>query len=346
MKTGGLKSIGGEFEYQNNEIKKQSRLGKKIFNLKKNFTINGISAFFQICEILKKEGINEIYIPAFICDCLITPILKSKIKIKFYSLNKNYKFKIIQKKNIAYLVIHYFGIENNIIKILKKKKIEFVEDVSHIYLNKNFNFNRQNKYFFSLRKHGYIGAGGYTNINYNLKRISKNNKLLEENISLRKKKKLFIDNDTFRENDIYFLKKFKKINKKFLSTISEKKLQKKYYKNILNYNFEYYRAKRLENWNYLNKNLDGKFKTFHQSVSVNCVPLGYTILTNNRNKFKNYLTKKRIFTGIHWPLIKKLNKKKFKFEKNLSKTILTIPTDHRYDIDDMKYIVNTIKKFK
>ena len=56
------------------------------------------------------------------------------------------------------------------------------------------------------------------------------------------------------------------------------------------------------------------------------------------NLLRNNLLKERIFTSIHWELDKEFNKKNFLFETTLSKEILTIPIDHRYNFYDMKVI--------
>ena len=70
----------------------------------------------------KEKKINMIYIPAFICDCLIPPINKMNMKYSFYSIDKNFNGLFDAKKNCAVLILNYFGLKNDLIDKLKNNE--------------------------------------------------------------------------------------------------------------------------------------------------------------------------------------------------------------------------------
>ena len=230
--------------------------------------------------------------------------------------------------------------------LLKKNKNNFhiIEDCSHLYLNDNFKFEKKkNLFFFSLRKHGSIGAGGWSNIDYNLNKKITYKKDLLKNLSIRKQKQILIEKKSYQKNEIYFLNEFKKIKIFYEKKISYNKIENNFLKMNFSYKWTDIIKKRIRNWEILDKYIKKKFNKVVKNVNINQVPLGYIILTKKRDKLLKYLKSKRIFCSIHWPWSKEVNLKKFKYEKKLADEILTIPIDQRYGYRDMEYIGNILK---
>ena len=51
-----------------------------------------------------------------------------------------------------------------------------------------------------------------------------------------------------------------------------------------------------------------------------------------------------VFAPIHWKWSPKINKKRYPNLYKLSKSILTLPIDQRYDSTDMEVLANKLKK--
>ena len=343
-------NIGGEFHLNNNFLNKGLKRNK-FYKLKNNYTINGISAFSQILLKLIEKKIHIIYVPDLICESLLLPIKKFNLEYKFYRIDNNLNSDIIPKKDTAILIINYFGTINKNLEILnvemQKKNFHVIEDVSHCFLNKNFLFKRKNDFFLSLRKHGIIGPGGWSSVNYNLKNnLSKSEKIyLEKNYKLRLKKNFFILNKRYIDHENIFMSNFKKINNSINKTVSNSSVNLIYKKNLYKFNLNLLVKKRLNNWRYLNHLIGDKFETIYNKVDKNKIPIGYIIFLKNRDKLRNFLIKKRIFCGIHWLSKTIPSKNKSLFSKKMMTDSLTIPIDHRYNHYDMEYIAENLYKF-
>jgi len=86
--------IGGDFEYNNYKNKKGDSLkdyiSKKFLNYQLFFS--GRAATYSLIKnLIDKEGIDNIYIPSYICESIYLPIYRaiksSKIKLLFYKQN-------------------------------------------------------------------------------------------------------------------------------------------------------------------------------------------------------------------------------------------------------------------
>ena len=339
-------NIGGEFEFDNTFYNHNKF--NKLKNIEKNFTINGISSFFQILLYLKNKHIKKIYIPNLLCESLLNPIIKANFDFEFYNVDDEYNSSCLPDENTSILIIHYYGkYNNNIAKIKKysKKKIFIIEDASHVYLNSKFSLFSKNLIFLSLRKHGYFGPGGWSSLNYNLGKKSKTEfGYLRRNRQLRKEKNSLLKKNDYIENELYFLNKFRMLNKFFNNKISYLKYDE-YFDFLTKVNFDLVVTKRINNWNLLDQILDNKFRKLNKSVSKNNVPLGFIIFTKKRNLLEKYLKKKRIFTSLHWKTNKIISNNRKMIINEKMKNSLTIPIDQRYNFKDIEYIANTLKNF-
>ena len=67
------------------------------------------------------------------------------------------------------------------------------------------------------------------------------------------------------------------------------------------------------------------------------------IIVENRDKLRKYLIDKKIYCPVHWPLS---NYHKIKVnDQEIYQNELSLICDQRYNLDDMKYIVDVIKEF-
>ena len=176
--------IGGEFE---SSVSKKN-INKYIFLSRGTWTAHGSAALKLILEKLLKKKIYHVYLPVFICPSILKTVKNFKLKNIYYDIDKNFQpYKLKLKENSAVILVNYFG-QNIIDKFhQKKKKIYFINDLTHDLYFKINNFNN-NYFFFSLRKFGIFNFGGWTNLKTRKKK-KKLNKLVLLSKYLRLKKK-------------------------------------------------------------------------------------------------------------------------------------------------------------
>ena len=78
------------------------------------------------------------------------------------------------------------------------------------------------------------------------------------------------------------------------------------------------------------------------------VPLGFPvrILDGSRDRLRQFLATKSIFSSIHWQLHHLSNAdSRFSEELDLSNNVLTLPLDQRLDTTHMEYLISSIKNF-
>jgi len=294
----------------------------KALNLKSNDEIITVSnSFIATCGALAYSGQKPVLVDIGEDLNIDTKLIEKKIT----------------KKTKAIMPVHLSGIPSNLEKIksiIKRKKILLIEDAAHAFGSKY-----KNKYLgtigdigiFSLhpRKNFHVlGDGGL--IVTNNKKIYKKIKLLR-NHGLKNRDTSLIWGTNSRLDNIQagfgniMLKNIKKWNKKHLDIA------------------EFY-----------NKNLKGyvKLPVYNKKISIPTFHQ-YIIRTNKRNALRKYLTKKGIVTAIHYPTpihMQKsfgLNYKKIKLAmtEKYSKEILSLPIHPYLKTYELKYIVDSIKKF-
>lgn len=104
------------------------------------------------------------------------------------------------------------------------------------------------------------------------------------------------------------------------------------------------RNKRINNFRHLHQ----RYKAINEiKIDENFMiaPLCYPLLLNDGKALKKYLINHKIFVPTYWPEVfgqDELNE----FERYLINDLVCLPVDHRYFIDDMDMIINTIENFE
>jgi dTDP-4-amino-4,6-dideoxygalactose transaminase len=343
------KEIGSYFNIPFNLIFK-----KKINCFPKTILLSsGRDCLSYIIESNKWGCNNRILMPSYLCESILEPFKKKKIKIIFYKIkksmeidHKDLKLKISKGKFDAILTIDYFGlIKQELQKFPEKEKIIHLNDQVQSFLS---NTKKEGDYIFnSYRKFLCLPDGSYLKV----KNKSKEQIKLKRSIP----HSLFIVTKLISGllKNIPFLK----LMFRALFEISEKKLinydkpakMSKISKILLSRtNFVEIKKKRRENYLFLNDKIKEmkNIKPLISKIKAEDCPIGFPIICKNRDKLKKHLIKNKIYPPIHWNLPKEINKKEFKDSWNISKNILTIPIDQRYDEKDMQRIVNVINKYE
>jgi len=280
--------------------------------------------------------IKTIYLPIYNCPSVHKIVKKYFKKIIFYDLKKNFEPNIKKfEKNSVLILSNYFG-HKSISRF--DKNLIVIEDLSHLLLN-NLKFKKNRIYFLSLRKFGIFNLGGWTNLKLNNIYKSEINYLE----SFRKKKLKYLNlNKKNLNTEHKLLNLLKKEEEKiFRKTIC---VSKKQIKSLIKISDKKLILIRKLNFNFLKKNIRLSFSNLIYKKRE--TPLFFFIKFFNirkRNKVRNFLKTKNIYCPILWDL-NTYNLSKYPNAKEFSEKTLALPIDHRFNIEDMKYIVKNLKK--
>lgn len=328
--------IGGEYY----TLKKNNKKLSIIMNDGIFFNTGRASLYYLINKI---KDYDKIYVPSYSCGSFKSVIIDKK-KIIYYDIDKNF-FPILKKKikNSIIIVIDYFGKKTNFKNYTDN---HIIHDISHSWMNYNKINNKKNYFYFaSLRKFGIYNLGGWCNsipLNKSIL-ISKNN-LGEDLYRLRNEKYNFIKKNKLAENitkQNYFINQFNKMETKIIK--NKMIISKSNISSITNLSFSQIIKIRKKNYNYLKNKINLK-NIIKLNLKANDVPVFFLIKFLNehtRDKIRIFLKTNNIFCPIHW----RTRYTKFYNSNELSKKILSIPIDQRYNITDMYYILSILKKY-
>ncbi|WP_252250508.1 DegT/DnrJ/EryC1/StrS family aminotransferase [Clostridium sp. ZBS13] len=368
--------IGGEFWF---EDKFQD---KNIFNDIESQGVllsGGDSAIRFILNEISFKCDEVIALPSYLCPTIVKLIENLKIKYKFYSINKDLSIDVesienlISKYNIkAVFFIDYFGFYHSesirkFLRSLKSRNILLIEDAVQKFWIKwqdkfigDYVFNSYRKFlpidgslvlFNKDKSLNNINSSNkndklveFKKINESLKYIEGNDDYFQFMEKARDVKTKFILEKIGNENE--YLNLFDRAHKAYYERKDIFKINSKH-KNYLNYFPENkLLKKRNENYKYLFKNLKNiKEITFlnHSENLYDNTPLVFPILIENRNYIKKQLMKRNIYIPVHWDLSHEVWINEFKESLNISKRILSLQIDWRYEIQDMDFLVNSLK---
>jgi len=305
-----MKEIGGYFELETN---------KKINDFKNYILLN--SARNCLRYVIKAYNIQEINIPYYTCPVVWQTIKKENCKINFYHINKDFlPNKEFNKKDYI-LYTNYFGIcAKNIKKLTQQYPNLIIDNAQAFYMKEKgiASFNSIRK-FFGVTD----GAILYCNkkLNCNFEQDYSYNKMQHLLKRIDKNAQFGYSDFCYNENlfDNKEIKTMSNLTKKLIETIDIKTPKK-----IRLKNFNYLHSI-LKNTNELKINLD-----------KDDIPMVYPYLIKNDN-LREKLIKNKIFIAQYWsPMPKEYQ------EGIFQKYIFPLPIDQRYNINDMKYILNFI----
>lgn len=319
-------------------------IDEQIHNKNVLFLISGRTAIDAIIKDVKKnKNIKSALLPSYCCESMIVPFLDNGIEVSFYSVDVNG----IQytEKNSAdiVLVMDYFGFETKEINAVVQKaknenKIVIYDSTQKINGNSfleelvDYSFCSYRKWFYcnfsKLKKHnGFFDLQDFNNYHNNY-------------IDLRDKaadlKQKYINGEINEKSQ--FLK---------LYNDAEALLETDYmgYRGVsVKYDLSYIKNTRQRNAKYLIDRLSQieGVNLWKKDIGLNDIPLFVPIIVESklRDELKKYLVSKDIYCPVHWPRTSIQTKYSDLYDKELS-----LICDQRYEISDMKRIVDEIINF-
>lgn len=311
-----IKEIGGYIELD---------LGNKNTLYHKNaIYIN--SARNGIKYAIRAYNIKQLWVPYYTCPVVWKAIQEENCQCKFYSITKDLLPIITSSENDYVLYTNYFGVCSEKIKQLSLKYKNLIIDNAQAFYMKPYGIASA----YSPRKFFGCSDGG---IIYCDKIIKTD---FERDYSWNRfshlLKRLDVDSnfgyEDFNKNDDSLIGE----DIKMMSNLTKKILS--------NINYKDCKQKRLNNYKYLQSELD-IFNSFDTKITDD-VPMYYPFLIKN-DDLRKKLVEEKIYIPKCWRDMEK-NCIDESYELYLQKYMHPLIIDQRYNIEDMKLIVKTIKK--
>ena len=313
-----MKEIGGYFELELNYTKEYYQDAIKLNS--------GRNALFYI---LKTNNPSKIYIPYYICHSVLEPIKKLNIDFCFYHINK--KFEPILPSDYSeanfLLYVNYFGINFFNVKKLSNKIKNLIIDNSQAFFYRPI----KNPTFYSTRKFFGVPDGAYL---YNDLLV---NEALRQSMSYDKCIHLL---KRFDLESIEGYRDYEKIEAGFSSEpiMLMSKLTQKILTSIP---YEKIKLLREQNFLYLHDHLKDINELYINTNNLHG-PMKYPLLIK-KDGLKQNLIKNKIYVSTYWQeVIETVENNTFEYE--LTKYLLPLPIDQRYNQADMELIIEKINE--
>lgn len=306
---------------------------------------NGTDALEISLKALNLKKNSEVIVPANTWISTAEAVLNNNLKIKFVDVDNTHNVcvndlkKRINKKTSAIIVVHLYGNPANILeikKICKKKSIKLIEDCAQSH-GAEFDGKKTSTFgdistfsFFPSKNLGCYGDGGCI--------VTKK----KENYIFSKK---IANHGGLKKNEHFILGRNSRLDNIQAGILGLKLKQMSKWLKLRQVQAEVYKNKL--------KNIgDIEFiKTLAKSKSSNHL---FVIKTKKRNELRKYLNKKKISTGIHYPLalpeVPLFKKKHFTYCKKMnavkwSRRILSLPIGEHIRLKDIEHVSKIIKRF-
>lgn len=314
-------SIGGYFELMLDANDNVMHYDSKKFQ-------SARSAFYALINCLKPR---KIWMPRYICDSMLLPLLKSGVEISYYSLNIDFSIKenitLFERDYIFY--VNYFGVCDSIFSKLKLSygNDKLIYDCSQAFFCNN---SEGVSTIYSPRKFFPVSDGGYLKTSLNVATPETTDMLSPSRFThllLRADQGSEAGYNSFLDaeeslNDI-IPKKMSLLTKKLLNSFDYKKIQ-------------------------ISRNRN--FMTLHDSLKENNMlvlsdsynaPLVYPFFIENAQFLRDKLIRSNIYPATYWKdVLKRVSTDSFEF--SLVQNLLPLPIDQRYCEEDMNYILEIL----
>lgn len=313
------KVIGGYFELELNSYR---------INHQDGVLLNSGRSCLEY--IVSSKKISMVYLPKFICDAIVEPLIKKNIKYHFYKIDHNLEIdepiELLDGEYILY--VNYFGLKGDYIESISNKFDDrLILDLSQAFY---YTPNMAKHFFYSPRKFFGLPDGGVVHTD-----LKPRDALRHDTLSFSRSNHL-LKRLAFGAEEGYgdFLENEKSISGQEMMLMSS--LTKKLLNNI---NFELALKKRNDNFDFLHNNLRRK-NHFKIPDNARSGPMAYPYISDD-SSLRQRLIEKKIFVPTYWPNVLDWCDSS-ELEYDITNSLIPLPIDQRYDIYDMEKIVGVI----
>lgn len=319
-----MKEIGGYFEL---ELSQKEEYHNDLIKLN-----SGRNCFKYI---LKAQKPKKIYIPNFICNSVIEPLEELCISYEFYNINEN--FEIVQnlhvQENEKLIYVNYYALKSQYIqKLVNKYADKLIIDNTQAFFEKPLeNIDT----IYSPRKFFGVSDGGYLSTSKTLEEKLETDESYAKSIQLLgridKSASLFYNDYQKAEERLINqpVKTMSKLTQRILYSIDYDKVQKR----------------RKENFEYLHNELKS-INLLKIDDGLEFIPFVYPLLNGGGkcDDMRTKLIENKIYVAKYWNETCE-RENATNIEKDFVNQIIPLAIDQRYDLEDMKRIIETIKAY-
>ena len=334
-----MREIGSEFWLEREPVAVSDKDGC--------YVLSGRTAIDLIIQdIAKTRAVLSVYMPAWGCDSMIAPFARRNIQVDFYDVCFDGQLQChtdsLYHTGIFYTT-NYFGYENafnvEVVKQFKAKGAVILYDRTHSFLMEEDPYLPLTDYSFSsIRKWvGVIAGAEVKGIGDHQLKSCPYLTCKEEAMRM---KRAFVKGDASVDKQT-FLNLYGEFGHHLAEDYQNYEMDALSYALYKTEDFSVVRRKRRENAQYLHDHLKGV--RFVGDMTDNAVPLFVPVLfdtTEQRDAVRKKLIEAQIYCPIHWPKPIQIPSN---FEANkIYDTELSLICDQRYNVDDMRRVVEVI----
>jgi hypothetical protein len=289
---------------------------------------NGRNALLYL---LKAKNIKKLYIPYYLCNSVSDMCSRNDYKFEYYNIDDEFMpvfNRLLNNDEYLYIVNYYGQLTDEKVIDLKRQYLQIILDNIQAFFQKPV---AGIDTIYSCRKFFGVPDGGY------LSTHTRRNEELEIDVSrdrmthiLGRYEGAALDYYSyFQNNDASFkiepLKYMSKLTHNILGAID----------------YERVRKIRNENYAYLDSELGGQNKL---NLIASDGAFAYPFYVENGIDIRKALAQKKIYIPTLWPNVLADTPEDW-IEHDYAVNILPLPCDQRYGIEDMKYLVVSLKKY-
>lgn len=288
------------------------------------------------------RGIEEIFLPAYICEDVLRTIQDYKLKVTFYSISTDLQpliGPINPQKQVLY-VCNHFG--HHYVDIPVNPEVTVIYDaVFEVELD---NYLRVKNFFIfnSLRKisPSVDGSTLFSNKPFKTPHHDLQNSFADLRSSARRKRAIFFEtgNEAIEAD---FLNEVKTSEQALFDSKKHQPYSGLHFNLLTKWftNYKKNKVNRLEKYQFLTEQLTGKYLQFKPKF-----PSFFIAKHSRREELLKLLTKKRIYLPIHWRIPSELYQRRNPAPEYLDiSNLLSIPLDERYSLSDLETVAKYIK---
>jgi len=317
-----MKPIGGYFELADREQGEFIHKDGVLLNTGRN----------ALEWILLSIGcVKKIYLPYYTCDVVLEPLRRLHIPWQYYHINEQLEVaEDIQPGEDEYVIVNnYFGVKDAYIKkMVSLYGPKMIVDCAQAFFAP---VEPGIKTFYSARKFVGVADGGIAyGINGQLPEV--------EDESLSHAAHLFIRKELGAEAGFATYQK----EEELLNNQPARKMSE-FTQDILKHiDYNAVVKQRKQNYAYLERGLRSMNKLQLSGIAIFQSPIAYPLMVANGVELRKQLIEQKVFVPRFWP------NEHIPEERingyTLSETILPLPVDQRYGEEEMKRIVEIIKR--
>jgi hypothetical protein len=278
--------------------------------------------------ILKARHIKKIYIPYLICDSVINILLKNGIEFEYYQIDADFLpifHTLLEDEEYLYVVNYYGQLDNIQIQKLKQRYTNIILDNTHAFYQRPIDGIDT---IYSCRKFFGVPDGAYLFTNTTLEEA------LVTEVSKEKMDHILGRYEGTAADYYHIYQRSENVFEE--DTL---KLMSKLTHNILGaIDYEKNSIIRKQNFLFLKEMLEPYNKI---NIKIPNVAFAYPLYIEEGHLIRKGLANKKIYIPTLWPNVVE-SMEKTSLEYRYAHNILPLPCDQRYDVEDMKLMVDNI----